>query len=487
MSYNHGVYVSEIPTAVVPPVELDSPAVIIGTAPVNRSSDGVGKTNVPVLCYSLDEAVDALGYSGDWEKYTLCEAMYTFFQLFAVAPVVFINVLDPANHKESVSPAAKKVTDGQIVLDDPDVLPGSVTVTSEDGNTTYVKDTDYVVAWNDNGYLCISAVEGGAIAAGATVKIGWDKLTPSAVTSDDIIGGYNGATGRYEGLELVEQVYPRLRLVPGLILAPGWSHESAVAAIMAAKAESVNGVFRSLALADVPADACNTYSSVPGWKNDNNYVQEQLVCCWPKVKLGDNVFHMSTQVAALMMATDGDNGGIPYVSPSNHGLQADGATVGGTGEEDEVSLTLEQANYLNSQGVVTALNFIGGWRCWGNRTACYPGSTDVKDSFIPVKRMFIWKGNQLVLTYWQKVDAPTNKRLIQTIVDSENINLNGLAARGILVGSNNKVEFLEDDNPTTDLLNGIIRFHLLMTPPVPARSIEWELEFDTSNLQSLFG
>lgn len=486
MSYKHGVYVSEIPTAVAPPVELDCPAVVIGTAPVNRSGDGVGKTNVPVLCYSLEEAVDALGYSGDWKKYTLCEAMYTFFQLFAVAPVVFVNVLDPKSHKESVQPSAMTMVDGSIVLDDPDVLPGSVVVTSDDGVTTYIKDTDYIVAWNDDGKLCISAVEGGGMASNAVV-VGWDKLTPSGVTSDDIIGGYNGATGRYEGLELIEQVYPKLGLIPGLILAPGWSQEPSVAAIMAAKAESVNGVFRSIALADIPTDKCGTYSSVPDWKNSNNYVQEQLICCWPKVKLGDNVFHLSTQVAALIMATDGDNDGIPYVSPSNHELRADGATIGGTGEADEVSLALEQANYLNSQGVVTVLNFIGGWRCWGNRTACYPGSTDTKDSFIPVKRMFIWKGNQLVLTYWQKVDAPTNRRLIQTIVDSENINLNGLAARGILVGGNNKVEFLDDDNPITDLLNGIIRFHLLMTPPVPARSIEWELEFDTTNLQSLFG
>ena len=84
----------------------------------------------------------------------------------------------------------------------------------------------------------------------------------------------------------------------------------------------------------------------------------------------------------------------------------------------ELDMNLLDANMLNSYGVVTALNWIGGWKSWGNRTACYPGVTDVKDMFIPVRRTFDYVGNTIVLTIWQKVDEPGNRRLIDAIVNS---------------------------------------------------------------------
>lgn len=66
----------------------------------------------------------------------------------------------------------------------------------------------------------------------------------------------------------------------------------------------------------------------------------------------------------------------------------------------------------------------------GNRTSCYPAVSDPKDAFIVSRMMFNWLINSLVLTYWQKVDSPTNKVLIETITDSINIWLNGLVAAG---------------------------------------------------------
>ena len=60
-----------------------------------------------------------------------------------------------------------------------------------------------------------------------------------------------------------------------------------------------------------------------------------------------------------------------------------------TDDGREVDLGLETANYLNGQGIVTALNWTGGWRAWGNRTGAYPDNTDVKDKFISVRRIFM--------------------------------------------------------------------------------------------------
>lgn len=75
-----------------------------------------------------------------------------------------------------------------------------------------------------------------------------------------------------------------------------------------------------------------------------------------------------------------------------------------------------------------------------------------------------------------------NRRLIDAVVDSENIRANGYVARGMLAGA--KIEFRESENPVTDLKNGILRFHQFLTPFPPAETIENTLEFDPTMLQS---
>ena len=125
---------------------------------------------------------------------------------------------------------------------------------------------------------------------------------------------------------------------------------------------------------------------------------------------------------------------------------------------------------------------MNGFKAWGNNTAAYPSSTDPKDRWIPCRRMFTWWGNTLIQTYFQKVDSPMNRRLIENVVDSENIRGNSFVARGYVAGAG--VEFREMDNPSTDLLNGIIRFKVNLAPYVPAENIEFKLEFDTNALTS---
>ena len=48
----------------------------------------------------------AVGYSDDFKKYTLPQSIDATFRKFAVAPVILINVLDPAKHKKDM-PAAE--------------------------------------------------------------------------------------------------------------------------------------------------------------------------------------------------------------------------------------------------------------------------------------------------------------------------------------------------------------------------------------------
>ena len=62
--------------------------------------------------------------------------------------------------------------------------------------------------------------------------------------------------------------------------------------------------------------------------------------------------------------------------------------------------------------------------------------------------------------------------------------LHGVHPPDILGG---RVEFREEEIPTTDLLDGKIKFHTYLTPPVPAREIDNVLEFDPNYFSALFG
>ena len=161
-----------------------------------------------------------------------------------------------------------------------------------------------------------------------------------------------------------------------------------------------------------------------------------------------------------------------------HGVVAmkDGTTV---------ALDQQQANdVLNANGVITAIN-ANGFKSWGNNTAAYPSTTDPKDRWWAVRRFFDWDGNNFVQTYFQNVDKPGNKRLIQSIVDSQNIIGNGYVARDYCAGY--RVEFRSDENPVTNLLAGHLTVHTYLAPYIPAEYIENIREYDVDALESAIG
>lgn len=480
MAYFHGARAMEVPTSVLAAVSTTAGLpVVFGTAPVHLAKEPAKYVNKPVICYNWDEAVTAIGYSADWSKYTLSEVMYSEFKLYAVKPIVFINVLDPAKHKKSMEMAVEvaagtAVVDSAVLLDSLQVLPDALS------DAPAEKNTDYTAAYDDDGRLVISILDDGSLKDAASVFIKCDVIDAAMVTSNDIIGGAS-SDGSIKGMELIDSIYTMLSMVPGVIASPGWSEDPNVAAVMKAKAANISELFRCICLTDIDTKEAKSYLDVNEWKNKNNYTGTNQVVCWPCVRNGEAVFHMSTHILGIIGVMDAANSDVPYKSPSNQTLQATGLCLA---DGTEVALSLPQANLLNSQGVMTGLNHVGGWKSWGNYTGCYPSNTDVKDCFICVRRMFDWQYQTFILQYWQKVDEALRPTLIKTIVNTENVRLNGLVSRGYLLGAN--VQFLEDENPTTDLLAGIIRIHTKLTPPVPAQDIEDILEYDVSNFSKLF-
>lgn len=472
MALRHGIYGIEIPTKVVPPIVSDAGLpVVVGTAPIHLAQEPA-EVNKPILIYNFEEAVRKFGYSEDWEKYTLCEFMYSQFVLYGRAPVVLINVLDVTKNKKEQTETLKLIN-GKGTLEAKDVIASTLDVKDSSAQTQYSIETDYLLTYDNDGKLTISAVSDKI--KNSTLKLTFSVVDTAKITKKEIIGGVDITTGKKSGLELINEVYPRYMKVPGTILAPGWSSDPEVATIMNSKAARINGIFQADALIDAPSHLL--YSEVPEWKKKNNIVEKYQLVIYPKLSLGGKTYHFSTQLAGSISATDAKYEGIPYKSPSNENLRID-STVNDNGE---VFLSVDEANYLNENGIMTAINF-AGWKTWGNRTAAYPTTSDVKDSFIPIRRMFNWAMNTMVLTFWSKIDDPINKRLIETVVDTANLWLNGLASQGAILGG--RVAFEEADNPVTSLMDGKIKFHFYLTPPSPAEEISFVQEYDVNIVQA---
>ena len=463
---NHGVNVNEVATSLAAPTAAATGIpFIVGCAPIH-SADHPAALNVPVLITSWDDFKDQFGYNEDWDNFPLCEAAYSQFVDFGMQPAIFVNIFDPSTMKSAQTAADFDVVSHKVNLGALAINNSGLTVKDKGSPAnTLVKDTDYEVYFS-NGDMIIELISTSTHYSDVKLNIAYDKAVFSSVNATLIAGA----------IEKVELCMSTIGVIPDMLLAPGWSDNSSVAAVMATKAASINGLFRAKALVDVPCGTgdATVYSAVVAKKNALAMTDLNQIVCWPMVGLGGKKYHMSTRVAGVIAQLDTENG-APHYSPSNHALKADSLILK---DGTEVLLTKAQADILNAGGVVTGLNFMGGFVVWGNYTGCYPTNTDVKDFMISVSRVFDWVANSLIKTFWGYLDTPMTRRLIDTILDTCNIWLNGLTGAGIILGG--RCEMIESENPVTNLMQGIVKLHVYLTPPSPAQEIDFTLEYDAS-------
>ena len=111
MSYLHGVGNSEVATSLTTPTTSSAGLqVIFGTAPIHLAKDPYKAANTPKLCYSFAECQEALGYSDDFENFTLCQSMDANFRVYNNSPIVLVNVLDPNKATHTTENAEESVT-----------------------------------------------------------------------------------------------------------------------------------------------------------------------------------------------------------------------------------------------------------------------------------------------------------------------------------------------------------------------------------------
>ena len=149
-NYYHGAIASKQATSVSTPVVADSSIhLIVGTAPVHTVG---GKVNEPVYASNYAEAVAAMGYSDEWDKYDICEEIYSSFKLYSNGPIIMVNVLDPAKHLKGAETVEKTLAGGITELPY-EAVSDTVEVKGYDGEDslteTYTRGEDYDLFYTD--------------------------------------------------------------------------------------------------------------------------------------------------------------------------------------------------------------------------------------------------------------------------------------------------------------------------------------------------
>ncbi|MBD5112685.1 MAG: hypothetical protein HDT42_09195 [Ruminococcaceae bacterium] len=441
----------------------------IGAWPCHMGRGYAGK---PQYVKKYGEAKDLGGYSDEWRnadgspKWSLCQAVYAHFALMGVSPAIFYNLYNPEEHKKAVPADVFEVADYVVRLPADAIVNDNLVVKADD--TTLVKGVDYETYYQ-NGALYIELLDSSVSYDATVLTIGYDIADLSGITAEDV----------ELAVEEIEKCRSVCRVVPDLICAPGWSKNPIVAAVMAAKAPSINTVFRAKAVVDLDTTVATDFTKVLSAKNDNGYTSEDMIVCWPMVKKGDMLFDLSVIICALIAKVDSGNGNCPYESPSNKEIPISGAVLA---DGTEVNLSLPDADTVSvADGVVTAINFYG-WVLWGNYLGCYPKNDHVERKFICTNRVQDWICNTFVATYWRFVDRPITTALRDAITLSFNTWLNGLTAEHKLYGG--KIEYITELNPVTNLQDGIFRLDTTAASPVPAQQIDMHVTYSLDMLEA---
>lgn len=480
MAVSHGFNLTEATTSVSAPVQVSSGLqIIVGTAPVNQLANPAAAVNTPLYVSTYKEAVAAVGWSSDFAKYTLCEAISANFQVVGTAPIVVINVLDPANKKHitALDETSVQVNDGVAEIDKVGILLEKLVVKKDD--TTLTADVDYIASFNDDGTVSLALINGGAGDGATTLTVSGSILDASKVTADDIVGGVNAATAAETGLEVVRQVYPKLSKAPGILLAPRFSKNAQVCAALQAKCRKINGLFNAVCFIDLDcsADGAQKYTDVAEQKTKQTATSREAYALWLYVKVGETVYSGSSMAAAATVYNDSQNGDHPVASPSNVTIPISAACL-----EDgtEVLMDQEQGTFLNDLGIATFIRSGTDFVIWGNETAAYPKNTDPKDMFLCIRRFFNYAWASFVLDNMSKLDKPMNPKRLQSIIDSENMKGSKYVSEEACASYRMVAD--TEKNTAAELVAGHYHFCLYCTPFPPLKQVNVTMEYEASSL-----
>ena len=536
MAYKHGVYGARTASQAKSAAQAEEVVLYVGTAPINliRGYADKGLINEPVKVTSLTHAYNTVGYSEDWDNYSLGEVLDYHFNnsKHNIGPVYIINVLDPSVHKKA-SQSTKTVTftAGKGSFASSTIILDTLAIAGK------VEDVDYTLSYDmASGTVNIDSSKAETPMSG-DVEVAFYEVNTIAISSTDIIGTAN-PDGSVTGLQAVKLLYRKYNAVCNIIAIPGFSEVPDVYKAMVAAAQKINGHWDAFVLADIPTSTTtvsyntvtpegtenpseegwyvvdggeyvltsdttvqsgvtyyekvtttsgiDTIDKAKTWQAENGYTSELSKVFWPKAENAGKIYHLSTVCAAEMLYIDSENDAIPYVSASNHEIMATGQYFGegvvNPGFDDQ------EANALNEVGITTMAYWEGAWKLWGGHTAAFKYNTamDAAIIFDTNMRMLMHCTNGFQKRHGTEIDRPLTVAAKETIRISEQQQLDILKSIGALIGSPT-CEFREDENSVNDMLNGDFVWNITATVTPQLKSATAKVTYTDEGFQALFG
>ena len=478
--YLHGAYGQQKAVGTRVTAEAEGAVVLVGTAPVQDllpDSDGNWPVNKPILVHDIGEAKKIFGYSDDWTKYTLCEAMHVFLELYGVGPLVLINVLDPKSTHKASSATTKSLTpsSGKITISNAeDIILDTIKVSTQDTPPVdKVKGTDYTAVYNAaKKTIVIQELTAGALGSSA-LTVEYYTVTASSVSSADIIGATDNL-GTNTGLYAIRNVYNLCHVIPSVLLVPGWSEVPAVHTVMAKVTRKIGGHWDAWMFTDIPLSDNGTpitMSTAKTWKDANGYTCNNETVSFPMV-LGtdDKKYHLSVIRCANFMELVIENDGIPYHTASNTAAAIIANLWLGSANAGKIYDDLVINEYLNKNGICSAAFLGGKWVIWGAHSAEY--DQDNKDEINVAETnymMLFYLSNNFQDRHVPDVDKPLSANDIQSIVAEEQARLDALVKIKALTYG--KAFLNTDEIARSDMYSGDYLFTFDVTTTPIAKSL----------------
>jgi len=281
-------------------------------------------------------------------------------------------------------------------------------------------------------------------------------------TTTNIIGGVDGETGQYLGLQAFLSSESITHVTPRILIAPHYTHDrpegnaNPVVTAMIPIAERVRGV--------IVADGPNTTDQdAITWRTDWGSSRVFIVDPWVKSYNDvEKAAPASPYVAGLIAKIDNEQGF--WWSPSNQVVNG----IVGTVRPVDFALgdPNTRANFLNENEVATIIRQ-DGYRLWGNRTC----SSDQKWAFLSVRRTADLIHDSLLRAHLWAVDRNINRTYLDDVKESVNAYLAHLKAIGAVLGGECYPD--PDLNTPANIAQGKVYFDFDFTPPYPAERISF--------------
>lgn len=408
--------------------------------------------NTPIVILKSDDVEKKLGSSD--EEGTLPYYLKKAYEQFDKEVPVIIAV--------SVGTNAADATDGE---------------TDEESGVVYLVDHEGNIIVDGDGNPIV--VESGASASSATEETETESTGSNPVEID--VEAVAGNVLRYTGVWALMKSQVRTRYVPRILIAPGYSHNRAVADALT----SVANKLRARAFVDGDMDSVEAAILARGDAASSFGIHEKRTnLCFPRLVNGDKVYPMSLIAAAVRAKTDMDSKKGYHWSISSKKIS------GFTGLDVDVIYSINdktaQSQYLNAAGILTVKN-VDELQFCGNCNSSFDLNSSIGNTDHERFEVTSTTGDVIEdsIEYYteQRIDQPINDVWIDDIVSDVSAFLRKLKERGAIAGG--RAWYEPDANDPTELMAGHVVFDYDDAATPPADRITYRRSYNVSYLATL--